>query len=157
MFFFKKFRCKKVKWCFQSNKKPFFECQIKNLKDSQILPSAGSLNSSFWASALCLSCAASLSHRHTHTPDLSSPSRSQPCIFICFTHLLHPSCCFFLGKSKHNFFHPLRALRCFDKGLFSLYLCFYNVLCILNIKGLKMMHTSVFIKIKNGFWWNSKD
>ena len=141
MFFFKKFRCKKVKWCFQSNKKPFFECQIINLKDSRIFPSGGSLNSSFWASALCLSCAASLSHTHTHTHtlDLSSPSRSQPCILICFTHLLHPTCCFFLGKSKHNFFHPLRALRCFDKGLFSLYLCFYKVyvLCIFEFWRIK--------------------
>lgn len=103
--------------------------------------------------SMSILCCLSVTQTHTHTLDLSSPSRSQPCIFICFTHLLHPTCCFFLGKSKHNSFHPLRALRCFDKGLFSLYLCFYkvNVLCILNIKGLKMMHTSVFIKIKNGF------
>ena len=77
-------------------------------------------------------------HAHTHTLDLSSPSRSQPCILICFTHLLHPTCCFFLAKSKHNFFHPLRALRCFDKGLFSISVSIKFMSCaFLNIEGLK--------------------
>ena len=51
-----------------------------------------------------LLCCLSFTHIHTHTDThtlyLSSPSRSQPRILICFTHLLHPTCCFFLGKSK---------------------------------------------------------
>ena len=159
MFFFKKFRHKKVKWCFQSNKKPFFECQIKNLKDSQIFPSAGSLNSSFWAFALCLSLVLPLFHTHTHTHThthiytlFTSPHHLEASHVFSFASLISSTqlAVFSWGK-VNNFFHHLRALRCFDKVLLSISVSIKFMSCaFFNIEGLK--NNAYFCAYKNEEW-----
>lgn len=74
---------------FQSNKKPFFECQIKNLKDSQIFPSAGSSNFLLSFCSMSISCAASLLHTDIDTHTLfTSPHHLQASHVFLFASLI---------------------------------------------------------------------
>ena len=100
-----------------------------------------------------LLCCLSFTHTHTHTHTLfTSPHHLEASHVFSFASLISSTqlAVFSWGK-VNNFFHHLRALRCFDKVLLSISVSIkFMSYAFFNIEGLK--NNAYFCAYKNEEW-----